>query len=56
MVQHSMRAQDQFMEQTNRNHAEAMFISERNHLETIRMHTSTLRELAEVAKEIIKKW
>ncbi len=55
MVQRSMGAQEQFIESSNRNHSEMMFLNDRNHLEMVGMFTSTLSALVDVAREFANK-
>ncbi len=56
MVEKSMSNQERFIDDSNRNHSEMIFHTDRNHLETVRMFTSTLSALTDVAREIVNKF
>ncbi len=55
MVQRSMQQQEYFIEQTGRNHAETMYSSDRNHAQMIGIFNSTLKTLADVARDFFNK-
>lgn len=55
MVQGSISAQERFIEDSNRNHSEVMFLNDRNHAEMIGMFTATLKSLVEVGLELVNQ-
>lgn len=55
MVQGSIIAQERFIEDTNRNHSEMMFLHDRNHLEIVGMFSSALGALADVGRDYVNK-
>lgn len=55
MVKRSMEAQEQILDDTNRNHSEMLYLSDRNHLEVVQMFTSTLRACTDVVREFVNK-
>lgn len=55
MVQTSMSSQESFIETVSRQHAEMMFLNDRNHLEIVGMVNETLKVVADVMKEYINK-
>lgn len=50
-----MSAQERFIDQSQRNHSEMMHVIDRNHLEMVGIFNSTLRAVADVAREYINK-
>lgn len=55
MVQRSMTHQERFMEQGDRNHAEMIYTTNQNHAQMIGIFNSTLRTIADVARDYINR-
>lgn len=55
MVQQSMSSQRMFIEDTNRNHSEMMFLHNRNHLDAIEMFNSLLSAAIDVARDYLNR-
>lgn len=55
MVQQSLSSQERFIEEYGRNHAEMMFVTERNHFEMMRVFNSTLQTLADVGRDFLNR-
>lgn len=50
-----MNSQERFIEHNSRNHSEMMYMTERNHLEILVMLNSTLRTIANIGQEYVRK-